>query len=371
MLSGTQTRGTVETVPGQTVILPVIVSPAEPATILHLSDLHFGTVEDAERWYGQLAEDLVRELRRKQLDGLILSGDVANFSTEQEYQAAEKFIDMLREEFGISQDALVIVPGNHDLNWNLSKKAYTPNRREDCGATLKEGDFFGDTNLVEVSEDTAYVRRFAFFADFYKRVTGQTYPELYRDQATLRHFPAHRLLVVGLNSAWEIDHHFKARAGIHPDAVNDALNRIRRERLYHDCLKIAVWHHPLSSAEEDRIVDHGFIERLAAAGFCIGLHGHIHKTDNSLFRYDQTPGGRRMEIISAGTFGAPIREWVPGYPLQYNLMLVHQDHVVVETRKREKLNGTWKPDARWLQGVGQDPKPRYSIPVGSEKPVRL
>ena len=76
-----------------------------------------------------------------------------------------------------------------------------------------------------------------------------------------------------------------------------------------------------------------------------------------------------MEIISAGTFGAPIREWFPGYPLQYNLLIIHRDHVVVETRKREAPNGTWKPDSRWLQGAGIDSKPRYSVPVGSEKPV--
>lgn len=369
MLSGAHSEGAVETVPGQTGTSPVTASPGEPARILHLSDLHFGTVEDAERWHGQLAEDLYRELRCDRLDGLILSGDVANYSTEQEYQAAGQFIELLRAEFGISQEALVIVPGNHDLNWGLAKQAYTPKRREDCGATLKEGAFFGEGNLLEVRDDTAYARRFAFFADFYQRLTRQPYPELYREQATLHHFPAHRLLVVGLNSAWQIDHHFKTRAGIHPDAVNDALNRIRRERLYDDCLKVAVWHHPLSSAAEDRIVDHGFIERLAAAGFRIGLHGHIHKSENSLFRYDQAPDGRRTEIISAGTFGAPIREWVPGYPLQYNLLLVHQDRVVVETRRREEPTGTWKPDARWPQGAGSDPKPRYSVPVGSEKPV--
>ena len=40
-----------------TIYPPVTISPDEPAMILHLSDLHFGTVEDAERWRGQLAED--------------------------------------------------------------------------------------------------------------------------------------------------------------------------------------------------------------------------------------------------------------------------------------------------------------------------
>ena len=342
-------------------------SAGGPMKILHLSDPHFGSVEAAELWHGQLAEDLVRELGCKRLDGLILSGDVANYSTEQEYQAAERFIELLSQEFSIARESLVIVPGNHDLNWSLAKQAYSPKRREDCGTTLREGTFFGVGDLVEVRDDGAYRLRFKYFADFFKRVTGNTYPEQYREQATLHHFPARRLLLVGLNSAWEIDHHFTARAGIHPDTVNDVLNRIRQEKIYDDCLKFAVWHHPLSSAADDRIVDHGFIERLAAAGFIIGFHGHIHKSESNLFRYDQTPGGRRMEIVGAGTFGAPVREWVPGYPLQYNLLLIHQDSVVVETRRREELNGTWKPDGRWLQGSGKDPAPRYSIPLDTRR----
>lgn len=28
------------------------------ANILHISDLHFGTNDDARNWYGQLADDL-------------------------------------------------------------------------------------------------------------------------------------------------------------------------------------------------------------------------------------------------------------------------------------------------------------------------
>ncbi len=48
--------------------------------ILHLSDLHFGTIEDANLWHSQLTDGLKLELQCKRLDGLIISGDVANFS---------------------------------------------------------------------------------------------------------------------------------------------------------------------------------------------------------------------------------------------------------------------------------------------------
>ncbi len=97
------------------------------------------------------------------------------------------------------------------------------------------------------------------------------------------------------------------------------------------------------------------------AGFRFALHGHIHKAETSFYSYDLTADGRKLNIICAGTFGAPIREWVPGYPLQYNLLKLESNQLTVQTRLREELNGAWKPDARWLQGAGQNPLPYYEI----------
>ena len=78
-------------------------------------------------------------------------------------------------------------------------------------------------------------------------------------------------------------------------------------------------------------------------------------------RHDVVHGGRRVDLVGAGTFGAPVREWVPGYPLQYQLLQIEGQRMTVHTRRREEPNGAWKPDARWLQGAGKDPLPRYEI----------
>jgi hypothetical protein len=93
---------------------------------------------------------------------------------------------------------------------------------------------------------------------------------------------------------------------------------ISQQSSLQDCLKIAVWHHPLNSAFEDRITDHGFMEQLAKADFRFALTDTSTKAETSLYSYDLSAGGRKLNIICAGTFGAPIREWVSGYPLQYN-----------------------------------------------------
>lgn len=212
--------------------------------------------------------------------------------------------------------------------------------------------------LIEVREEGAYNRRFERFAKFYEQFKGEAYPLDYADQGLLYHLPEVDLLVLGLNSAWELDHHFTARASISPNSLNRPLALLREnEERYRGSRKVAVWHHPIGGAGDDRIKEHGFMQRLSVAGFQLVLHGHIHKAESSLYRYDHSVGGRRLEIVGAGTFGAPVKEWVPGYPLQYNLLRFQGAQLTVETRRREELDGAWKPDARW----GKDPKPSYTL----------
>jgi adenine deaminase len=80
-------------------------------------------------------------------------------------------------------------------------------------------------------------------------------------------------------------------------------------------LKMELSCNPISNASTDRITDHGFLEILAQNGFCVCFHGHLRKTVSELFRYDYSAGGRKIEIVGAGTFGAPTKDWFSGYPL--------------------------------------------------------
>ncbi|AUX47310.1 uncharacterized protein SOCE26_088280 [Sorangium cellulosum] len=338
--------------------------PLPPSAVLHLSDLHFGTRESAAAWYSQLAEDLQGELGCTRLDAVILSGDIANQSTPEEYDAARLFLEKLCGELHVSPKRVIPVPGNHDLHWGLAKKAYKLFDRDEYTGKLEEGRFIDiGSGAVRVRDEGLYAKRFEHFAKFYEDVRGEPYPLDPEEQGLLYRLPEQRLLVLGLNSAWNLDHHFRARAAIHPQALSRALDQIRSDPAARGWLKIAVWHHPVNSAFEDRIKDHGFLERLAGADFHLGLHGHIHKAQSGLYRYDVTAAGRRLELVCAGTFGAPTHEWVPGYPLQYQLLRFEGDTLTVETRRREEINGAWKPDARWTAGRGKDPAPRYQVPL--------
>jgi len=328
-------------------ISPILHTSTSLIHILHLSDLHFGTLEQANLWSNQLAEDLQNDRNISHLDALILSGDIANYSTETEYSAAKEFINELAREFQIRRSHIIIVPGNHDLNWELGDKAIS-----------------SDENGQLKRDQALHQRRFDNFRNFYQAIKGESYPLEYEHQGILYHLPKQKLLILGLNSAWKLHRYQTKDANINDQALTNALKKIRdNEDLYEGCVKIAVWHHPLNSSGEDRIKDQCFMERLAQNGFRLALHGHVHTAKKDLFNYDYTSNttGRKLDIICAGTFGAPTKELVTGYPWQYNLLKIEDNQLTVYTRRREEPNGTWKPDARWLQGAGKTPLDYYAI----------
>ncbi|WP_419756897.1 HEAT repeat domain-containing protein [Anabaena sp. FACHB-595] len=257
--------------------------PSQPSKtslmyILHLSDLHFGTPDEANKWSNQLAMDLKQELQIPHLDALILSGDIANKSTPDEYAAAQKFLDELRQDFSLKFEQIIIAPGNHDLNWQISEEeGYIPTLRKKYQESMDESCVIDDGGAyIAVVDPENHKRRFEHFSNFYQAIKNQPYPLEYEKQYTLDHFPNQNLLILGLNSAWQLDHHYKSRASININALTNALTDIRRNQYYQNCIKIAVWHHPLDSAWEDRIKDQSFMEQLAVAGFRFFLHGHVH-----------------------------------------------------------------------------------------------
>lgn len=352
--------------------------------IIHLSDLHFGTSQQANLWSSQLLQDLRFELNISTIDALIISGDIASNSTESEYDAALEFINEFRKDFNLEHSQIVIVPGNHDLNWDLSKKAYKPikmndyegpfitingEKRPDPSHAIERGN-----DLIEQKDEDLSRDRFHYFSKFFQKIKHKSYPiSDYARNYTIDFFPGNAdqpLLVLGLNSAWEIDHHYKDRASINMDALSNALKEINRNPDYSRCHKFAVWHHPLDSASNDRIKDRSFLDQLVVSGFCIFMHGHVHKAEMSPYHYDIRTNGRRIHRICTGTFGASTRDLVPGYPWQYNVLQIRCDQVTVTTRRREEENGVWKPDARWSQGAGEDPSPRYTVPLVQTEAVK-
>jgi len=327
--------------------------------LLHLSDLHIHNDAAAAIYRTQLETDSIDELGVKRLDYLIISGDIANTATEAEYRAAFKFVDGIVKRFGLDASRVVVVPGNHDVDWESSLKAYVFQYRSKMPLSVASNRIIaaGDIGVL-IRDDEAYQQRFANFSThFYGRIYGGSgYPTDVREQAVIRAHSEDRLLFLGLNSAWDLDHHFRERYSINSESVSRAIDEIHSKQ-YDGWLKIAIWHHPVSGTQA---MNGEFLQLLAVHEFKMCMSGHIHEASEGFYKYDSD---RSLHLVGAGAFGAQTKEQVPGIPLQYNLLNFdpEQGLVVVQTRKKEKSNGAWSADARW--GDKNAPVPFYSFRV--------
>jgi 3',5'-cyclic AMP phosphodiesterase CpdA len=104
--------------------------------IAHLSDLHFGGFADLAQ-----IEALESFLPTLEPDATVISGDLSQRARHGEFQAAHAFVNRLRPHAPV-----LIVPGNHDIEWWKSPMGLLGERRK----YRKYSRYFGD--LIPVME---------------------------------------------------------------------------------------------------------------------------------------------------------------------------------------------------------------------------
>lgn len=83
-------------------------------TIAHLSDLHFGRVDET------LLEPLRRAVMALEPHVVVISGDLTQRAKPDEFRAARRFLDTL-------PSPQIVVPGNHDVPlYNVFQRFFTP-----------------------------------------------------------------------------------------------------------------------------------------------------------------------------------------------------------------------------------------------------
>lgn len=308
--------------------------------ILHLSDLHFTDEKMMKQHYFYLKLDLEKNFKIKKIDYLIISGDVSDRPDDQMYKVALTFVQTLANDFNIHPKHIILIPGNHDCDREVSKEGY-------------------DSENENIIDQNMYNNRYIGYSKyFYEPIKDKPYPMEPENQFEDFIFNEDGLCFLGLNSCWQIDHKY-------PNCSSICMEAIQKSKSIwcdaEDYVKLAVWHHPLSGWAS--IQDLTFMETLASAGFKACFHGHIHEAKNESFTYDAY---RSIKMIGAGTFGAVQKDRGDGIPRQYNMIEFDKERrlLIVHTRKREKDDGMWQADARW-EDKNNNPKSYYIVSCSS------
>ena len=337
---------------------PQSVSPARdtPLRILHLSDLHVGAGDDPLSLLQPLETALKeRELGVERLDYLVVSGDITNRATPQEFEKARELVSSLIERFELTAERCILVPGNHDLDWNTEVYKWEKKRQVDA-SRLKPGTFIEEHTGYLLRDEAKYRERFKNFSQhFYHPLMQKEYPLAPEEQCLSLLFRETRLQFLAMNSAWEIDEYFPERSSISEPSLSRGLDAANRElaearkrgELEEDArvLRIAVWHHPITGNE--KIQADAFLGRLLQADVRVCLHGHVHEDRADLVNYVDPV--RRLHIVGAGSFGAPTHERPESVPRLFNLLEVDRDlrRMRVHTRCLRKQGGAWEGWAVW------------------------
>lgn len=344
----------------------MIEAATEPLRVIHLSDLHIRADTDPE----SLLQPLIADLRDSQgglgfrhLDYLVISGDLTNIATPEEFEKVRQFVSGLIDHFQLTAERCIVVPGNHDLSWNEQVYAWTQKRLIKT-SSLPEGSYLeqGDGFLVRVEQQ--YPQRFKNFSEiFYHPLVMKEYPLKPEEQCIPFLFADTGIQFLAMNSCWEIDEFFPERSSIYEAALTRGLTAAdtqieqakQREQLSSDAkiLRIAVWHHPVTGNE--KMQQDAFLDRLRQANFKLCLHGHIHEERTDIIGYLHPT--RRIHVAGTGSFGAPTIARPESTPRLYNLLEIERDHskIRVHTRCLRRDGGAWEGWAAW---DGQSPSER-------------
>ena len=357
-------------------------------SILHISDLHRS--KGSEITNSALLASLVKDNDRyttnetpiiKTPDLIIVSGDIirgsisndgSEIEIQGQYDEATEFLTRLTNQF-LSGDKqrIIIVPGNHDVDWKFSKASMTKidgNNvfdsvgkvksevlRESINQNTKIRWNWRDLSFYEITDLEKYNKRLEAFANFYstfyddKRVYSLNPSEQY----DIFDFPTFKLTIVGFNSCFNNDH-LRLVGDIHPACIGEASLKLRQ---YSEKgrLILATWHHNTKGLPFDsNYMDNSKLKNFIESSISVGFHGHQHKTE-LIHAYNDVIEKKKIIVFSAGTLCGGVNELPVGNNRQYNLIEIDwgkssRTSIDVQLNIREKSDSSSFENPIWKQG---------------------
>jgi hypothetical protein len=266
------------------------------ARILHLSDLHFGAKAidppetQAHRMFGALERaDCVP-------DFVVVSGDLSWSGHRSELKDAEAFLELVvrwmcakhgRDDLECRR-RIVIVPGNHEASWSLSRGLQSKKR-------------------PPTEDELEHWARYSLgpFANFVNRFyRGTRFWDL-DEPCLVAVFDQPSVAFLSLSTAHYItEKSGDARFGEH--LIERARHALGGDAMQRARFRLGVWHHNLRAFQNQpgAIADADLAVRTfltAAPALDLALHGHVHQGEVDVFRPRQC--SQVLPYSAVGSFG--------------------------------------------------------------------
>ena len=330
-------------------------------SILHISDLHRSSPDPISN--DELISALVSDRDRYTHEdppiaipeAIVVSGDIIqgvplgtdDFAAKlaDQYAVAEEFLDELVRRFlDGDKSRLVMVPGNHDIDWNTALSALERVDEGDIPPNLdtilytENSDLRWDwktRTLYRIADPGLYERRleafWQFFDKFYLGVSGLLNVQA-RTEASLFILYDDRIGVAAYNSCHGNDC-FAFHGMIRKEVVARSHLQFDDSGKVFD-LRMAVWHHSIDGPPyRTDYMDVDIVRGMIGRGFRLGLYGHQHKTQVAPHQV-LLPDQERMAVISAGSLCAGGNELPTGVYRQYNILEIADDFWSVRVHVR-------------------------------------
>lgn len=307
-------------------------------SILHISDLHKGENANLDDLYYSLTADCdaytSQGIAKPSI--IVVSGDLvegansdnANEIINKQYHETEIFLNKLIGYFlDGDKRRIVIVPGNHDVNWAISEqsmKVSTNDRSSDFkkwrgGHPLIRWSW-KDYCFHIVNDIGLYKNRFSNFVEFYNRFYSGIYslPLDSEEHASIIDIPSCNVTFVGFNSCCELDH-LNSGGKIRPTALTSISEELKFYNKMGRFL-IGVWHHHISGLpSENNYLDYRILHAMMDSGIKVGLFGHQH-ISQVISEYYNLNHKDSMVLISSGSLYGNQEQMPNGQTRQYNVI---------------------------------------------------
>lgn len=257
--------------------------------ILHITDFHFSEETKA---ITDVVSSIVSSLKNltEAIDFVFFTGDlVQSGSVKVNFQkAANILFQPILHVLGLTENQLIICPGNHDIDRNLIYPSLS-NEINNATTNVLIDSFYKKRDQLFKDSLAPHANYLDFFKSYFKISEADVITELYSIQYKL--YNNEKIAFVSINTAWisDIGNHRSPLSGLSSSLVDDkdnllyplaALEDIRREIRQTDVkYKVLLAHHPLFFLKDMNQYD---IENFVYGEFDAIFYGHIHKVSTRL-----------------------------------------------------------------------------------------